>query len=64
MLPTYSLGLSSCPNDTFIFHALLHNCIPYADAIIHPHMADVEELNGLVLGGRLEFSKISVGVTA
>lgn len=60
-----TLGLSPCPNDTFIFHALLHGLLP-ADLRgpheIITHMADVEELNQLALSGELEVSKISVGV--
>lgn len=60
-----TLGLSSCPNDAFIFHALLHGLIP-ADLggshEIKTHMADVEELNRLALDGELEVSKISTGV--
>ncbi|MBO4336004.1 MAG: 1,4-dihydroxy-6-naphthoate synthase [Desulfovibrio sp.] len=54
------LGLSPCPNDTFIFHALLHGLVP-APCSITPHLADVEELNGLVARGIPEFSKISIG---
>lgn len=60
-----SLGISSCPNDTFIFHALLHGLVrpEYRDGVaINLHMADVEELNKLALSGKLEISKISVGV--
>ncbi|MCR5812900.1 MAG: 1,4-dihydroxy-6-naphthoate synthase [Desulfovibrio sp.] len=54
------LGLSPCPNDTFIFHALLHGLVP-APCAIRPHLADVEELNRLVAQGIPEFSKISIG---
>ena len=43
-----TLGLSPCPNDTYIFHALLHHLVP-SPAHFTPHMADVEELNALAL---------------
>ena len=56
-----TLGLSPCPNDTYIFHALLHGLVP-APAPLTPHMADVEELNGLTLRRRLPVSKVSLGV--
>ncbi len=58
---TMTLGLSPCPNDTYIFHALLHGLTP-APAPLTPHMADVEELNGLARKGRLPVSKVSLGV--
>lgn len=59
------LGLSPCPNDTFIFHALLSGltAVPYAGAVeVEPVMADVEELNKLAVSGSLMASKISLGV--
>lgn len=60
-----TLGLSPCPNDTFIFHALLSGltAVPYAGAVeVEPVMADVEELNKLAVSGSLMASKISLGV--
>lgn len=55
-----SLGLSPCPNDTFIFHALLHG-LAGAPLAFSPVLADVEKLNAAALEGRLEVSKISLG---
>lgn len=55
------LGLSPCPNDTFIFHALLHGLVP-APCRFVPHMADVEELNALALRRELPVTKVSAGV--
>lgn len=58
------IGLSSCPNDTFIFHALLHGLSSpdlNEEYQIKTHMADVEELNKLALTGELEVSKMSLG---
>lgn len=55
-----SLGLSPCPNDTYIFHALLHGLVP-VPAPVRPHMADVEELNILARQKALDITKISIG---
>ena len=39
------IAFSSCPNDTFIFHALIHGLIDTGRYTFTPYMADVEELN-------------------
>jgi len=39
------LGFSSCPNDTYIFHALTQEQIDAGPYHFTPHIADVEELN-------------------
>lgn len=60
-----NLGISSCPNDTFIFHALLHGLSSrelHEKIRFNVHMADVEELNKLAMQGKLEISKMSLGV--
>lgn len=59
--PTYTLGISPCPNDTYIFEALLHGRVQAPFSVI-PHMADVEELNTLARKGELAITKLSVGV--
>lgn len=62
---TLTLGLSSCPNDTFIFHALLHGLSAprlHERIVLEPYMADVERLNRLAMRGEMEISKISLGV--
>ena len=56
-----TLGLSPCPNDTYIFHALLHRLVP-SPAHFTPHMADVEELNALARQKKLPVTKLSLGV--
>jgi 1,4-dihydroxy-6-naphthoate synthase len=56
-----SLGFSPCPNDTFIFHALVHGIIPLAGLSFRPHLADVEKLNELAVSGRLDVTKVSFG---
>lgn len=57
------LGYSSCPNDTFMFHGLVHGLVPDAPAV-EVVMEDIEALNrrALDLGGdALPLSKLSVG---
>ena len=55
---TLSLGFSPCPNDTFIFNALVHRLVdtPFRFA---ERLEDVETLNRLVLKRELDVSKIS-----
>lgn len=57
-----SFGLSPCPNDTYIFHAMLHGLVPIP-APFKPHMADVEELNTLARQKALDVTKMSLGAT-
>lgn len=59
---TYSLGFSPCPNDTFIFDALVNGKIDTGDYAFDVTLADVQTLNEWALEGRLDFSKISYGV--
>ncbi len=55
---TLDLGISPCPNDTFIFYALLHGKVDTPCRIV-PHIFDVEELNNKVVEGELDASKVS-----
>jgi len=56
-----TLGLSSCPNDTFIFYALLHNKVSLQYKL-SPLIADVEELNQKVLARSIDVTKVSFHV--
>lgn len=58
-----SLGISPCPNDTFIFHALAHKLTPGPE-FAPPLLADVEELNGRASRGELDVVKISMAAVA
>lgn len=55
------IGLSPCPNDTFIFDALLNGKLDTHGIEFEPVFADVEELNHMAQNGQLEVTKISVG---
>ena len=59
-----TVGLSTCPNDTFIFDAMLHYKIDTQDLEFDYIMADVEELNRLALKGGIDITKISFHVYA
>jgi 1,4-dihydroxy-6-naphthoate synthase len=53
-----TLGFSPCPNDTFIFDALVNNKIKH-DFSFDITIADVEELNRLALDGKPDITKMS-----
>jgi 1,4-dihydroxy-6-naphthoate synthase len=54
------LGFSTCPNDTFIFEALVKNRIDNNEFTFNLHLADVEELNKLAFSESLDITKISI----
>ena len=54
-----TLGFSPCPNDTFIFGALIHDKIETGELDFEVHIADVEELNQMALNGELDITKLS-----
>lgn len=54
-----SLGFSPCPNDTFIFDALIHQKIDTKGLDFNVHLADVEELNQLAFENKLNITKLS-----
>ena len=58
----FSLGFSPCPNDTFIFDALVNKKIDTEGLNFEVHLEDVQTLNNFALENRFDFSKISYGV--
>jgi 1,4-dihydroxy-6-naphthoate synthase len=54
-----SLGFSTCPNDTFIFDALVNGKIDTEGLEFVPYLTDVEDLNLLAFSGELDVTKIS-----
>jgi 1,4-dihydroxy-6-naphthoate synthase len=54
-----TLGYSPCPNDTFIFAALIHAQVPCAGLSFTERLEDVETLNRLALKATLDITKIS-----
>jgi len=59
-----SLGFSPCPNDTFIFDALVNGKLPESGIEFEPQLEDVETLNLWAKDSRLDLTKVSVGVMA
>ena len=58
------LGLSPCPNDTFIFHALLHGLVDTGGVEFEPVMEDVESLNERLVAGEIAVTKASFAAFA
>ncbi len=56
------LGFSPCPNDTFIFDALVNKEIDTQGIDFKVELQDVQTLNDWARQGRLDVSKISYGV--
>ncbi|WP_232826406.1 1,4-dihydroxy-6-naphthoate synthase [Lewinella sp. IMCC34183] len=56
---TITLGFSPCPNDTFIFDALVNGRIDTEGLTFEPHLADVEALNQLAFRRKLNVTKLS-----
>lgn len=54
-----TLGFSSCPNDTFIFDAMVHGRIDTEGLDFKYLLADVEELNKRALNNELDITKMS-----
>jgi 1,4-dihydroxy-6-naphthoate synthase len=54
-----TLGFSTCPNDTFIFDALVHKKIDTQGLEYELLLADVEELNNEAFKGEIDITKLS-----
>jgi 1,4-dihydroxy-6-naphthoate synthase len=54
-----TLGFSPCPNDTFIFDALVNKKIDTEGLEFEPVLEDVETLNNWALQGKLDITKLS-----
>lgn len=54
-----TLGFSSCPNDTFIFDALVNKKIDTEDLNLESILEDIETLNKWSSAGKLDITKLS-----
>jgi 1,4-dihydroxy-6-naphthoate synthase len=54
-----TIGYSPCPNDTYIFYALVHGKVRVPGIQFREQLADVETLNQMALESRLDITKIS-----
>jgi 1,4-dihydroxy-6-naphthoate synthase len=57
-LPPQQLAISPCPNDTFVFHALVHGLVPDAPAVSVTY-ADVDITNTAAERGEFDLVKVS-----
>ena len=55
-----ALGFSPCPNDTFIFYALVHGLLPLDGFRLSVQLQDVETLNRMAGEEVLDITKLSV----
>lgn len=51
------IGLSTCPNDTFLFHGLLSGAVTTPGLELEFELLDIEELNRGLLAGRFDVAK-------
>src|SRR6476620_6471927 len=54
-----SLGFSPCPNDCFMFDAIVNRRIDLEGLECAVHLADVEALNDAALAGQAQITKLS-----
>ena len=54
-----TLGFSPCPNDTFIFDALVNGKIDTEGLEFEPQLDDIQTLNEGAAGGKLDITKLS-----
>lgn len=54
-----TLGFSPCPNDTFIFDAMIHGKVDTEGLEFNVVLGDVEELNQKAFAGELNITKLS-----
>ena len=52
-------GFSTCPNDTYAYHALLSGDVPSHDPELSYELGDVQELNERLARGELDVAKVS-----
>jgi 1,4-dihydroxy-6-naphthoate synthase len=53
------LGISTCPNDTFAFHALIHRRIDWRGLEFQVELLDIQQLNDRLFRGEFDLAKAS-----
>ena len=53
------LGISTCPNDTFAFHGLLHQHVPWRGLEFEVELLDIQQLNDRLFQGAFDVAKTS-----
>jgi len=59
MKRTIRLGISTCPNDTFAFHALMHKKVDWQGLDFQIELLDIQQLNDRAFRGDLDIAKVS-----
>jgi 1,4-dihydroxy-6-naphthoate synthase len=59
MVPRIRLGISTCPNDTFAFHALMSRLIDRRGLEFEIQWLDIQQLNDGLFGERFDVAKTS-----
>ncbi|QEF96877.1 1,4-dihydroxy-6-naphtoate synthase [Stieleria maiorica] len=53
------LGISTCPNDTFAFHALMNRLVDWRGLEFDIRLLDIQQLNDQLFAGRFDVAKCS-----
>lgn len=53
------LGISTCPNDTFAFHALINRLVDWRGLDFHTELIDIQQLNDRLFQGDFDVAKAS-----
>lgn len=59
MSQTIRLGISTCPNDTFAFHALMNRLVDWRGLEFQVELLDIQELNERLFRGDFDVAKAS-----
>jgi len=59
MSQTIRLGISTCPNDTFAFHALMNRKVDWRGLDFQVELLDIQQLNGRLFDGSFDVAKAS-----
>ena len=58
------LAISTCPNDTFAFHAILKQKIDFGGLNVEIQLLDIQQLNDSLFAGEFDFAKASFHAAA
>ena len=58
------LAISTCPNDTFAFHAILNQKIDFGGLDFDVQLLDIQQLNDSLFAGQFDFAKASFHAAA
>lgn len=58
------LGISTCPNDTFTFHALMNRLVDWRGLEFQVELLDIEQLNTRLFSGKFDIAKASFHTAA